>query len=95
MIASIKLTCIKQQVGADIEGNLVSEDIKEQTAKTFANLSAILESAGSVLDRVLKVNIYLVDKGDYAGMNEVYVKVSYLPSADEGGDAFPKLGKGD
>ncbi|TVY42492.1 Protein mmf1, mitochondrial [Lachnellula occidentalis] len=60
------------QVGADVQGKLVSEDIKEQTAKTFANISAILEAAGSTLERVLKVNIYMVDKADYAGMNEVY-----------------------
>ncbi|TVY36747.1 Protein mmf1, mitochondrial [Lachnellula subtilissima] len=62
------------QVGADVQGKLVSEDIKEQTAKTFANLSAILEASGSALERVLKVNIYMVDKADYAGMNEVYSK---------------------
>ncbi|TVY27167.1 Protein mmf1, mitochondrial [Lachnellula hyalina] len=63
------------QIGADVQGKLVSEDIKEQTAKTFANLSAILEASGSALERVLKVNIYMVDKADYAGMNEVYSKL--------------------
>ena len=61
-----------------MQGKLVSEDIKEQTAKTFANLSAILEASGSALERVLKVNIYMVDKADYAGMNEVYSKVCYI-----------------
>ncbi|TVY57169.1 Protein mmf1, mitochondrial [Lachnellula cervina] len=63
------------QVGADVQGKLVSEDIKEQTAKTFANISAILETSGSALERVLKVNIYMVDNADYAGMNEVYSKL--------------------
>jgi enamine deaminase RidA (YjgF/YER057c/UK114 family) len=58
-----------------VDGKLVSEDVTEQTTKAFANISAILETAESALDRVLKVNIYMVDKTDYAGMNEVYAKI--------------------
>ncbi|KAJ9143401.1 hypothetical protein NKR23_g6616 [Pleurostoma richardsiae] len=60
------------QVGADVSGKLVSSDIKEQTAQMFRNIESILTAAGSSLDRVLKVNLYLVDKEDYPGMNEVY-----------------------
>ena len=66
-----------QQVGADVTGKLVSDDIGEQTKKTIENLEAILESAGSSLSRVLKVNIYLPDQANYAGMNEVYARVCY------------------
>lgn len=65
-----------QQVGADDQGKLVSEDVAAQTKKTLANLKAILESAGSGLERVLKVNIYMPDQADYASMNEVYKRVS-------------------
>ncbi|KAF4310166.1 putative endoribonuclease l-psp protein [Botryosphaeria dothidea] len=60
------------QIGADVVGNLVSKDIKPQTEQVLKNLSAILEAAGSSLDRVIKVNIYMVDQTEYAGMNEVY-----------------------
>jgi len=63
------------QVGADVTGKLVSDDIGEQTKKTIENLEAILESAGSSLSRVLKVNIYLPDQANYAGMNEVYARM--------------------
>lgn len=64
-----------------MEGKLVSEDIGEQTAQTFRNISAILEASGSSLERVLKVNIYLIDKADYAGMNEVYSQVGNPPDS--------------
>lgn len=36
------------------------------------NLSAILEAAGSSLEKVVKVNVFLADMGDFAKMNEVY-----------------------
>jgi len=63
------------QVGADIQGKLVSEDVAAQTEKTLENLKAILQTAGSGLERVLKVNIYMPDQADYAEMNEVYKRV--------------------
>ncbi len=66
----------KQQVGADVSGKLVSPDVGPQTEKTLSNLAAILEVAGSSLGRALKVNIYVSDQVDYAGMNEVYMRVS-------------------
>jgi len=53
---------------------MVSEAIGEQTEQVFANLRAILEEAGSGLDRLVKTTVYLTDLGDFAGMNEVYAK---------------------
>ena len=47
-------------------------DVKEETKRTFENLRAILEAAGSSLDLVLKCNVYLRDINDFAAMNEVY-----------------------
>jgi 2-iminobutanoate/2-iminopropanoate deaminase len=38
------------------------------------NLGAILEEAGSGLDRLVKTTVYLVNLGDFAGMNEVYAR---------------------
>jgi 2-iminobutanoate/2-iminopropanoate deaminase len=73
---------------------IVGDSIGEQTEQVFANLRAILEAAGSGLDRVVKTTVYLADLGDFTGMNEVYarhvgdvpparatVEVAALPSA--------------
>jgi 2-iminobutanoate/2-iminopropanoate deaminase len=38
------------------------------------NLSAILEAAGSGLDKLVKTTVFLLDLGDFAGMNEVYAR---------------------
>jgi len=53
---------------------IVGEGIAEQTELVFANLRAILEEAGSGLDRLVKTTVYLTDLGDFAGMNEVYAR---------------------
>ena len=53
---------------------IVGESIQEQTEQVFANLKAILEAAGSGLDRLVKTTVYLTDLGDFAGMNEVYAR---------------------
>jgi len=51
---------------------LVGESIAEQTEQVFANLQAILEEAGSGLDRIVKTTVYLRDLDDFQGMNDVY-----------------------
>jgi 2-iminobutanoate/2-iminopropanoate deaminase len=53
---------------------LAGETIQEQTEQVFANLGAILEEAGSGLDRLVKTTVFLTDFGDFAGMNEVYAQ---------------------
>jgi 2-iminobutanoate/2-iminopropanoate deaminase len=75
------------------EKELHAGDIGEQTEQIFANLRAILEAAGSSLDRLVKTTVFLTNLDDFAGMNEVYarhaggapparstVEVSRLPS---------------
>jgi 2-iminobutanoate/2-iminopropanoate deaminase len=60
----------------------VSDAIGAQTEQVFANLGAILEAAGSSLERVVKTTVYLTDFGDFQGMNEVYKQhVGELPPA--------------
>jgi 2-iminobutanoate/2-iminopropanoate deaminase len=54
------------------EKELSGGTIQEQTEQVFANLRAILEEAGSGLDRLVKTTVFLIDLGDFAGMNEVY-----------------------
>jgi 2-iminobutanoate/2-iminopropanoate deaminase len=53
---------------------LTGGTIAEQTEQVFSNLRAILEAAGSGLERIVKTTVYLQDLGDFAGMNEVYAK---------------------
>ncbi len=61
---------------------IVGEGIAEQTEQVFANLAAILEEAGSGLDRLVKTTVFLTDLGDFAAMNEVYARyVTDVPPA--------------
>ena len=53
--------------GAHFEG-----DIKAHTDHVLKELQKELEKAGSAMDRVLKVNVYLNDLNDYKSMNEVF-----------------------
>jgi len=46
--------------------------IQEQTEQIFENLRAILEEAGSGLDKLVKTTVFLQDLADFQGMNEVY-----------------------
>jgi len=48
--------------------------IEEQTEQVFANLRAILEAAGSSLDRLVKTTVFLQNLDDFQGMNSVYAK---------------------
>jgi 2-iminobutanoate/2-iminopropanoate deaminase len=53
---------------------IVPGGIAEQTEQVLANLSAVLEAAGSSLDRLVKTTVYLQHLDDFAAMNEVYAK---------------------
>ena len=51
---------------------IVEGGIREQTERVMNNLSAVLQAAGSSLDRVVKTTVFLADLSDFADMNEVY-----------------------
>jgi 2-iminobutanoate/2-iminopropanoate deaminase len=53
---------------------IVGDTIAEQTEQIFQNLKAILEEAGSGLDRLVKTTVFLTDFGDFQEMNEVYAR---------------------
>ncbi|WP_025322775.1 RidA family protein [Deferrisoma camini] len=53
-------------------GEMVEEDVATQTRQVLENLKAVLEAAGSGLDRVVKTTVFLADMGDFAAMNRVY-----------------------
>jgi 2-iminobutanoate/2-iminopropanoate deaminase len=50
------------------------EGIAEQTEQVMQNLRAILEEAGTGLDRLVKTTVFLQDLGDFGAMNEVYAR---------------------
>jgi 2-iminobutanoate/2-iminopropanoate deaminase len=56
---------------------LVEGDIARQTVRVLDNLKAIVEAAGSSLNRAVKTTVYLKDMNDFAAMNEVYAR--YFP----------------
>jgi 2-iminobutanoate/2-iminopropanoate deaminase len=55
-------------------GEFVKGGVAEQTEQVFKNLAAVLEAAGSSLDRIVKTTVFLADMKEFSGMNEVYAK---------------------
>lgn len=63
------------QVGFDpATGAVVSDDVGEQTAQTFKNIAAVLETHGAGLGDVIRVDVYLTDVDHFAAMNAVYAE---------------------
>ncbi|KMU75025.1 YjgF family protein Mmf1 [Coccidioides immitis RMSCC 3703] len=61
------------QVGIDPASNqMVEGTVQDRTAQIFRNLSAVLEKAGSSLEKVIKVNVFLANMDDFSAMNEIY-----------------------
>lgn len=57
-----------------VTGKIVGETIQEQTRQCLANVSAILNAAGTSLDHVVSATVILLEEADFAGMNEEWVK---------------------
>lgn len=53
-------------------GEVVSDDIREQTLQVMNNLKAILTEAGCSMDRVLKATVFITSMDDFEKVNEVY-----------------------
>lgn len=61
------------QIPLDPEtGQIIDGDVAAQTERVLENLKAVLEAAGSSLDRVLKTTVFLKDMGDFPKINEIY-----------------------
>ena len=60
------------QVGTDPKTGNLKEGIEAQTKQTFNNIKAVLQEAGSDINNVLKVNVYLKNVTDFAVMNKIY-----------------------
>jgi 2-iminobutanoate/2-iminopropanoate deaminase len=55
-------------------GKIVGETIQEQTRQCLTNVSAILEAAGSSLDRIASATVIILEEADFAGMNEEWAR---------------------
>ena len=55
-------------------GQLVEGAIDAQAERVLANVSAVLDAAGTSLARVVKTTVFLADLADFARMNEVYTR---------------------
>ena len=55
-------------------GQLVAGDVSEQAERVLTNLGAVLEAAGSSLERVVKCTVYLKTMADFAAVNAVYAR---------------------
>ena len=68
------LVFVSGQLGLKPGDTEISGAIQEQTEQIFRNLRAILEAAGSGLDRIVKTTVFLSNLDDFQGMNEVYAR---------------------
>jgi 2-iminobutanoate/2-iminopropanoate deaminase len=57
-----------------VTGKLVNDDIKKATERSLENIKAVLEEAGTSLDKVVKTTIFLKNMSDSASVNEAYAK---------------------
>ena len=72
---------------------MVSEDFAEQAHQVFKNLQAVCEAAGGSLQDLAKVNIFLIDLGNFAVVNEImsqYFSTPYPARAAVGVAQLPK-----
>jgi 2-iminobutanoate/2-iminopropanoate deaminase len=73
-IKAAGLVFVSGQLGLRPGDTEIGGGIGEQTEQVFSNLRAILEEAGSGLDRLVKTTVYLAQLNDFAEMNEVYAR---------------------
>ncbi len=75
------------QIALDPETMKISgETVAEQTDRVLRNLQAVLETAGSSLDNVVKTTVFLADINDYKEVNVVYAK--YFANSKPARSAF-------
>jgi len=73
-IRSGDLVFVSGQLGLKPGETAISGTIQDQTEQIFQNLKAILDEAGSGLDRIVKTTVFLTDLNSFQGMNDVYAR---------------------
>jgi 2-iminobutanoate/2-iminopropanoate deaminase len=83
------------QIGTDpATGELDGATAAEQARRALGNLATILEAAGSGLNRLVKVTVFLVDIGDWESVNQVYAELVPQPFPARSAFAVRELPKG-
>ena len=83
------------QLGIDpATGELSGDAVEVQASRALANLRAILEAAGSGMDRLVKVTVYLANIADWPAVNEVYAREVPQPFPARSAFAVRDLPKG-
>ena len=62
------------QIGIDPTTGLIREGIEAQANQVFTNLAALLEAAGSAMNKVVKTTVFIKDMNDFGNVNEIYGK---------------------
>lgn len=74
-VASGELVFSSGQIGLDPKtGKMADAGVEAEAEQVFRNLAAVLEAAGSGMDRALKVTVFLTDMADFGRVNEVYAR---------------------
>jgi 2-iminobutanoate/2-iminopropanoate deaminase len=76
-ILAEKFLFVAGQVGTDPKTGKLADGVAAQTKQILENIKAIVEAAGTTLDNVLRVGVYLRDLNDFGEMNKVYQ--TYFP----------------
>jgi 2-iminobutanoate/2-iminopropanoate deaminase len=66
------LVFVAGQLGLAPGDTAIAGDVAAQTAQALSNVAAILEAAGSAMDKLVKTSVFLLDLDDFQAMNEVY-----------------------
>ncbi len=83
------------QLGLDpATGEFAADDVAGQAERALTNLAAILGAAGSGLDRLVKVTVYLAQIEDWPAVNEVYARAIPEPFPARSAFAVKDLPKG-
>ncbi|KAK9471377.1 Endoribonuclease L-PSP/chorismate mutase-like protein [Dipodascopsis tothii] len=61
------------QIPMKPDGTIISDDIGAAATQCLTNLKGVLTAGGSTIEKIVKVNVYLVDMNDFAAVNEAYV----------------------
>jgi endoribonuclease L-PSP, putative len=62
------------QLGIDPKSGIIAENFAVQAKQAMENLKAVVEAAGSAMNLVVSVDVYLIDMGRFAEFNEVYAQ---------------------
>ncbi len=73
-IATEQYVFLSGQLGMDESGNLVSDDVVEQTSQALKNIGLLLNEVGLKYSNIVKTTVFIKDMNDFSKVNEEYAK---------------------